>query len=115
MGYFAERYLESSLKGLGRHYEVWLKEVRYMHVGQYNLKFNFSTIKLIVSNGEGVLQPEFNAEGKYVIEGTIVNNPKFLKEVQRKEQGIHTKSLVKGDNFWLIFDPEEKTWEFKID
>ncbi|MFX1252552.1 MAG: hypothetical protein ACFFCZ_13180 [Promethearchaeota archaeon] len=115
LGYFAERFLEANLKGLGHRYEVWLKEERYIHIAKYNLKFNFPTLKLVVSNGEGVLQPEFNTEGKYVIEGTIVNNPQFLKEVQRKEKGIHTKSLVKGDTFRLIFEPEEKIWEFEID
>ncbi|MFX0094971.1 MAG: hypothetical protein ACFFBD_24765 [Candidatus Hodarchaeota archaeon] len=115
LGYFADRFLEINLGELGRQNQIWLKEARYMDIGRYNLKFNFKPMTLVVSKGHAILQPELTPDGKYLIEGVVAMNPEFFREIKRKEKGIHIKSVVKGDPFHLIFDPEQRSWEIQID
>ncbi|MFX0064994.1 MAG: hypothetical protein ACFFC7_22695 [Candidatus Hermodarchaeota archaeon] len=113
LGFFSDHFIVMSLEDFDEECFT-LKEIRYMHVGKYNLKFNFPPVDLIVDHGFGAIQPHLNEEGLYIIKGLVNKNPYLFNELKRKEQVTHTESLVEGDAFWLIFDPAQMTWQIKI-
>ena len=109
LGFFSDHFIVMSLEDFDKECFT-LKEIRYMHVGQYNLKFNFPAVDLMIDHGFGAIQPNLE-ENLYVIKGLVTKNPHLFNELKRKEQVTHTKSLVEGDAFWLIFDPIKMTWK----
>ncbi|MFX0094972.1 MAG: hypothetical protein ACFFBD_24770 [Candidatus Hodarchaeota archaeon] len=114
LGYFSDHFLVMPLEDFEERTPFKVKEIRYMHVGAYNLKFNFPPIELTVKDGFGAIQPCQDEEELCVIKGLATKNPVLFDELKRKEQVSHTESLVEGDKFWLIFNPKEMTWEIKI-